>query len=116
MTVPAPGSGGIVRAWRAEDPEGRAGGQPGCGPLRHRSPRGAPLTAEPRRPGVGAGGASPARRPRWEGASGSRSPLAALSSPSLLGIPAAWLSCPQPPARAPPGCWGAKLGQAEGLM
>lgn len=41
-TVPAPRPGGIVHIRMAEDPEGLAVGQPGFGPLRHRSPRGLP--------------------------------------------------------------------------
>lgn len=84
MTVPVPGLGALcVR--RAEDSEGRAGGLLGFGPQKRRSPRGARLPAQARWPGVGGGGASPAWRPRWEGASGSWSLLAALPSPSLSG-------------------------------
>lgn len=107
-TVPAPRPGGIVRGRRAEDPQGRAAGQPGFGPPRHRSLPGVPLAGErevavtipPRGRGgrglLGHGPRSPPSPPPRGGefrAPGS--PARMLPAPRLLG-------------------W--KLGQGQGLM
>lgn len=115
MTVPAPGSGGIVRAWRAEDPEGLAGGQLGFGPPRHGSPRGPPW---PHTPGGRESGLAVLVRPAAEVGGGvwvtvpTRRPFL----PRVVGEFRRPALVPAAPRAGSPGCWGAKLGQAEGLM
>lgn len=116
--VPAPRPGGIVRVRRAEDSEGRAGGQPSFGPWRRHRPLRVPLTGKPGRRGRRCHSGPMAKVGGGVWVKVPRSPPSL--PPRCWGIPAAWLSRPHssalPGAPAPPGCRGLKLGPGEGLM